>query len=445
VVALAALVWGSRSESPDLLKDTDTVALLNGLEAHHDPAHWFTHDWPLENHFYRPVSTLVFYFDWASGGSAAQFGRTNALLASLCVLLAFWLFRELTDSPWMTGVASALFAAWHLGPAALDWARLSLAWLAPLCLLGVLRGGLTKLLPCALASLGCLFLASQVVPVAEFDYRIVGWLPGRTASVMTVFALVSLAYYARFVRTTAVTVLRPATATDLPATKSTVVAQADSQPALLVVLCCLSLLLALGSYEQAVMVPALLFGVWLLSTLQGRKSAWWPHVAFWAVLGIYLVLRARFVPGDASGYQEQQFRTGPGVWIALGDYLLPGAYLLFANLATLTDGALLLLTSGFWSPVLTGIGNVTTYLRAWTSAAVRWPLFGHLLLAFVAFLPMAWLHPFGHYHYLPSVFRAGYAVVLALLVARLVASAASLPELRAPARHGPAPGSLLRQ
>jgi hypothetical protein len=66
------------------------------------------------------------------------------------------------------------------------------------------------------------------------------------------------------------------------------------------------------------------------------------------------------------------------------------------------------------------------------------------LLSLAAFLPMAWLKPFGHYHYLPSALRAPFVVLMFVAVFRLVASAVSLPELRAPERRGPAPGSLLR-
>jgi hypothetical protein len=203
-------------------------------------------------------------------------------------------------------------------------------------------------------------------------------------------------------------------------------------------------LLALGSYEQAVMLPALLFGVWLMFRLRGHRSAWWPHLVFWVLLFGYLVLRARLVPTDVSGYQAQQFRNGPGVWMALGDYLLPSVYPLYVGLASLSTGWLLVLIGSFWSPIVTAVANATTYWKGWCDKQWKWHFLGFLLLSFVAFLPMAWLKTFEHYHYLPSAFRAAYVVVLAAIVAKLVVSAASLPELRAPARRGPAPGSLLR-
>ncbi len=456
VLAMCALVFANRSESPNLLRDTDTVALLRGLEQEHDnPLVWFERDWPLENHFYRPVSTLVFYWDciytgvWSEGGAfsdsdAAIFGRTNALLAVLCILLLFWFLREATDVPWLTGCATALFALWHFGVGYLHWAEVGIAWLGPICLLGVLRGGRSKVVPCLFAALGCVFLSSQLLPVEAFGWRIVEWLPGRTASVMTLFALLSLATYSRYVRTSGELMRPDATALDVPATKSTRVLRTESWLVALVVLSCIGLLLALGSYEQAVMLPALLFGVWLMFRLRGYCSAWWPHIVFWALLVGYLVLRSRLVPSDISGYQAQQFRSGPGLWVALGDYLLPSVYSMYVSLSSLSVGWLIILTGSFWSPVVTAAANWTTYWKGWCDRQWRWTFFGFLIMSFVTFMPMAWLKMFEHYHYLPSAFRAAYVVVLSAVVVRLVVNAASLPELRAPARRGPAPGSLLR-
>ncbi len=453
VIGMCALVFANRSESPNLLRDTDTVALLNRIREVSDPMSWFKGDWPLQNHFYRPISTLTFEWDHvledgSDGGhkswNAAAYGRTNAVLAILCILLLFWFLREATDVPWLTGTATALFAVWHFGESYLRWAEIGIAWLGPICLLGHLRGGVSKIAPCAFAALGCVFLSSQLLPVEEFGWRIVEWLPGRTASVMTLFALLSLATYSRYVRTSGELMGPAATALDVPATKSTRVLRTEAWPVGLLVLSCIGLLLALGSYEQAVMLPALLFGVWLMFRLRGYRSAWWPHLVFWALLFGYLLLRTQLVPTDVSGYQAQQFRSGPGLWMALGDYLLPGAYSLYSSFYTITAGWLIVLNGSFWSPVFTALANVTTYWKGWSDRQWKWPLIGYLLLSFFAFLPMAWLHPFGHYHYLPSAFRAAFVAVLAVVVLRLVVTAASLPELRAPARRGPAPGSLLR-
>ena len=59
VAGLCALLFAGRTESPSLLEDTDTVALLTRLREVRDPMAWFKGDWPLQNHFYRPISTLT--------------------------------------------------------------------------------------------------------------------------------------------------------------------------------------------------------------------------------------------------------------------------------------------------------------------------------------------------------------------------------------------------
>src|SRR5687767_2966864 len=84
-----------RESSRYLLEDTDTKVLLQTIRQENAPFSWFVQDWPLRNHFYRPVSTLVFEVDSRiHGDNAAGFGLTNALLCVGCVLLLFWFLRE---------------------------------------------------------------------------------------------------------------------------------------------------------------------------------------------------------------------------------------------------------------------------------------------------------------------------------------------------------------
>lgn len=429
-----------------LLQDTDTVALLNRIREVKDPMAWFKGDWPLQNHFYRPISTLTFEWDNARfGDDAAGYGRTNAIIAVVCIVLLFWLLRELTDSPWLAGVSTVLFGVWHLGSSYFSLLATALLWLAPLCLLGVLRGGKQKIAPCAVAALGCLFLSSQLLPVEPFSERILDWLPGRTASVMTVFALISMAAFARYVRLSGKRAPMKASVDDVPDSKHAPSPVEPSKFVWLWVLVALAgVVLALGSYEQAVMLPAAMVGVAILFAVRGQRSAFWPHVCFWLLIVGYYFLRLQVLPAESSGYQDQQFRSGSGMFIILGEYALPGIFALYMTLPGLFAGPAILLTGSFWMPVLTAVGNFTTYWRAWGDRNLRWLVFGFLSLSFVTYLPMAWLKDFGHYHYWPSALRAPFVVLLFVLVMKLVASAASLPELRAPARRRPAPGSLLR-
>ncbi|RYG37669.1 hypothetical protein EON81_05960, partial [bacterium] len=91
-------VWFSRVGSASLLQDSDTAVLLAKIRERGNPLSWFAGDWPLGNHFYRPVSTLSFELDNALYGNHAEgYGATNALLAIACIAALFWMLRELTD------------------------------------------------------------------------------------------------------------------------------------------------------------------------------------------------------------------------------------------------------------------------------------------------------------------------------------------------------------
>jgi hypothetical protein len=223
-------VLAARATSPGLFEDSDTRVLLDALVRRGDPWSWFAGDWPLGNHFYRPVSTLFFEADLrAHGQSAAGFGLTNALLAVASVWLLFWLVAEWTRRPGLAAASAALFGAWHLGGA---------GWVPPICWalavavwIGLLRGGMAKAGPCLTASVSWAFVATQALPVAEFGSRIVGWLPGRTASTMTVFALLAMASAARFWRLTSGRRTGPMPSpTDVPGTRGSTMAARDPRP-----------------------------------------------------------------------------------------------------------------------------------------------------------------------------------------------------------------------
>ncbi len=445
-VLIAVGVVLGHSRSPGLLQDTDTKVLLEKIRETQDPMAWFTGDWPLENHFYRPISTLSFEFDNAVHGSnPAGYALTNAILAAACILLFFWFLRELTDVPWMAGTATILFGLWHFQQSPLGWLPTAMMWAAGLVWLGLLRG-FRNFWPVLLASLGLVFLAMQFGPMEPIYQIMLGWIPGRTASVMMVFVLISLAAYCRYERLTAGRMPAPEpTAEDLPATKSTAAtASAGKAPWLWLGVSVFGLILALGSYEQAVMLPASLLGVAIIFRLHHRRKPHWAfHAINWAVLFGYLALRSAVLPDTASSYQEQQFRTGPGVLLSLADYLLPGLQPLQQFWIVATVGILMALQANFWLPLIEAGGWLAAWGSAWRDRR-RWLTLGMLLLSFFAFLPMAWLHQFGHYHYWPNAMRSLYIVLLMIAVGQLVANAIAPRGIQAPPRRDPAPGSLPR-
>lgn len=448
VLLFCVPIWIARSEKPEMLQDTDTKVLLHHLRERQDPLSWFTGDWPLGNHFYRPISTLSFELDNALyGDNAYGYGRTNALVAIACVLLLFWFLRELTDRLEIALPGAVLFSLWTLDRTlGLDTLATWLGWAS----LGLLFAPGRRWGPVLLASATLIFLGDELSGIATLRHFMIEWLPGRTASVMTLFALLSLAAYARYERLSAAKDPKPAPGPlDPPATKSTELRSGTPRlNGLWPVVSILCLALALGSYEQAVMVPGLLVATALCLRLQRYRVRWAWQAAFWGVLAGYLALRHNLVPSDVSGYQAQQFRSGDGVWRSLLEYLFPAAPSVWHSVLAY-DFRMLYEAGGFvgatlafpFPTVVQLAANCAVILvlrREWRLPVAGWAM------SFVAFLPMAWLKHFDHYHYLPMAMRALFVGALIGVAGKALVSAASRPELRAPPRLYPAPGSLPR-
>lgn len=440
VLILCLFVFAARSSQSGLLKDTDTDVLLRTIASRHAPLSWFVGDWPLGNHFYRPISTLTFEVDRALYGSnAAGYGLTNALIAITSILMLFWLARELTDSPAASALAAGLFATWHASPPGFDLLLRILHYGAFALVLGAFIPG-RRLFPCIVASLVALFAIDEAGGLEYLSGTILNWLPGRTASTMTVFALAALAAYARYERCGSARKPRPAGPLDQTATKSARIrAVPGSRHGIWAGLACVCLALALCSYEQAVMLPAALFGIAVYMSMLGYKVRWSAQAAFLGILLAYLAFRYNVVPTRASGYQLQQFRAGPGVWMSIGDLVLPCAVPV-RLLVAIADARLALL---FYPQTYWTILNVFTSAAVAATARRRLPLFlVGWVLSTLAFLPMAWLKPFMHYYYWPMAMRSFLAVALLSIAAELVVNAWSRPALQAPQRSCPAPGLL---
>lgn len=433
----------ARASGPALLKDTDTFVLLKALETRHSPLSWFASDWPLQNHFYRPISTLVFEMDHAIyGWNADGYGLTNVLLAIGCVLALFWLVRELTDRVILAVGSAWLFAYWHL----MEWSFPGMVgWIAlPVLALAIWRRRQKLSWTVFMAPLAIIFVASLLNPGKSFDRFIMGWIPGRTASTMTLFALLSLASYARSIRLTAPRSPKPPTALEIPSTRSASSIAKSAPEWLWTALTIVFLLLALGSYEQAVVVPGALLGIAVAFRLRGYRPNWKVHALFWGALVLYFGVRLQFVPMAASGYQRQQFRTGPGVFFDLLDYFFPALYDVRVFWASIDQGFSLLMLSVPYMAILRPLMNLSALWSAWRDdsrfiAIFAWAAAG------LSFLPVAFLKFFGHYHYMPHAFEALFVVLLIQGATRLTISAISPPAIQAPSRQSPEPDSLARQ
>lgn len=438
-IIAAIFVFAQRSSAPDLLRDTDTHVAIAKIRERNDPMSWFRGDWPLENHFYRPISTLVFEMDnRLYGDNPGGYATTNALLCALCVLLTFWLFRELTDRPMLATVATLIFVEWHV-PRWNITGRIFEALLLVALVGGILRHGLRirQWLPAVLV-----FLAAETtfLIAKPIGGRTLDWIPGRTATTMTVFCLIAMAAYARYERLGSIPKKKEPGPLDPPATRNTDLSRAKGGGGW-AVLAMVSTALALGSYEQAVMLPACLLAVACVFRWQGFRVRWGWQAPAWALLVGYLVLRRMILPADNSSYQDQQLRFGPGVFMSLVDYICPAISSVQSLPTYFEMGWETLLMGAPYLAILAVMRDVNAFVQArrrWVLALAGWGM------SLLAFLPMAWLNHFDHYHYWPLALRSLLVAVLGWIGMELMVTAWSPRGTQAPPRPGPAPGSLPR-
>lgn len=437
-IAAVAIVLNA-SRSPSLLEDSDTRGLLSSIRERSAPLSWFTSDWPLKNHFYRPVSTLTFEVDnKLYGNDPVGYGRTNALLAALCVLALFWLAREFTDSPMLSAASGLLFSSWLLSSYWKDFFHGAALVFGGLSLVVVLFPGRRFLR--GLAALAVwIFVAVETHGVEELPARTIGWLPGRTAMVMAVFALCAMAAYARYERTCNRRKDIAPSPFDVPATKSSVQLSSPKASVFWPLTAAFCSALAMASYEQAVMLPATLLILAVGFSLKGYRPKWAWQAVFWGVLVLYLVVRRAYVPMGVSGYQAQQLRSSANVFYSVLDYGFPALWQLIKALQLADMGWAVLLVPTFPSAIIYFASNTVAYIKA---RKHLWLTGTGLVLSVISFLPMAWLKQFEHYHFWPMALRTLFDVGLIWTAIDLSISAASRPALQAPARPNPAPGSL---
>ena len=440
VVILACLpIIANHPTSPALLADSDTGFLLQTIREKQQPLSWFVGDWPLGNHFYRPVPTLTFEIDnRLYSNNAAGYGWTNTFICISCVFMLFWFAREFLDNVSVAAACAALFALWSVDWGLyLDTVAYVLAGL--IFVIGVWRhrGAVQRYLPGALLSI---YIGTELTGMSTLGFRTEGWLPGRTATVMTFFALASMASYARYARLHSKRATPAITPLDLPATRTSVQAAPAKPPAWLwPVLSLTCAAAALASYEQAVMVPAALTAVFMAFRLRGYKAQAILPAASWVLLFAYLAFRHAIIPSTTSAYQAQQMRHGVSVLFEIAGYLAPALMELRQLTIVLADGAVMLLTIAPFTLMLGVVANAVAYYEA----RKQWVIaFSTLGLSLVTYLPMAFVKTFDHYHYWPMALRSIFVVTLLGIAGQDLISAASLQALQAPKRLSPAPGSL---
>ena len=425
--------------------DKDSLFILSAIKAK-GVWSWFRSDWPLGNGFYRPVTSLSFVLDsWLYHDSASGYGLSAAIYCALSILALFWLARELTNSAAYSVASAFLFALWHT-PFIIRWDWIAWTLAAAVFVVGFVRQG-KHLGRYVVAALALSFIATELVGVhlheapAGFYSGVLHWLPARTATLMTLFALCSLAAYARHLRLNAHRDEKESSPLDLPATRTSRETEHDVKSShwWLVLSACL-LLFAFGSYEQAVMLPAVLFVVGIIFASNRYNVNWRVHLIFWSELLIYFVVRRAVLPAGISSYLSQQLRTGVTAYLSELNYVLPCTAYFAGWISQLSVGASVLLVGTFYSFPLQLSGNIAAYLSAFKNKTIMltW------LASVLAFLPMAFLKPFSHYHYWAMSLRAIFVVLLSGAIWQMIVSAVSPQVVQAPQRLSPAPGSLHR-
>lgn len=384
-------------------ENLDTRVIAQRLQQPYHPLQWFTGDWALGNGFYRPVPTLSFALDVQLWGLNYRLYKIqNWLIAVACSFLAVRFVWELLRSAYFALGSGVLFAGWQSGVIELiPWELFGWACLLLMLIYGVLQGrilfwkwalfGSMLLVVCYEMSFSVLV---RDIHNASFSYRAMGWPPGRTSTLMTLFALISLASYCRFER---------------------VKHGGWGWLALA------GLAGAFGCHEQVITLPFLLVLCGVFLRFQGVHVRWHYLIVPFLLLGAYLYFHTHFIPADTD-YRNQRMRGINPARDALIAWVFPAWHDLLYLIGWIrdTDAELLLFTPvtlSFWLSSVRTITYSTVFIhlrRDW-----RLPLLG-LLGSAIAYAPLALVLPLQHYYYFPLVLRSIFVLALGRCLLQIV-------------------------
>ncbi len=385
-------------ETP-LRADSDTAVMLNAVRDTGGLGgawRWFVGDWLLENGFYRPVSSFTIALDYTLYGEAAWgFRLTNWLLMALTAWGLFFLARayaQLIEYPHADWLALCAAVALSLQQAGLTAAlgKWSAWWFvgvvgiilyiaSPRTERSVARR--TRWLPLLLA-LGALFWGFDRLLETHYT-RLITWVPSRTALLGALFSVWAMYGLLRGASERRWGWLAGGGALYL---------------------------LALGSYEQ----PITLAGA-SAALAVGMRHRWgvWGWRAFGAVAAAAMVivaLRVSLLPTEPTDYQRQQRRSslaGP-VQTYFSDLIPPVGQISYWR-AVGTDFEILLVDKAGWNHLAGALLYLGVLTALWRN---RQLLGGALAWHALTFLPMAFLHFFEHYMYLPQMGKTLFDVGL---------------------------------
>lgn len=386
--------WERWDESQD--ENHDTRYLLLIIREEKSPLKWFLSDWPLYNGFYRPLPTLLFELDNALFyNDLNKYKISNFVVALICGFLVVWFFWELFRIRELALFCGLLFGIWQSGLTHVvpwDWIFLPLALL---CLVYGFVFGRGRLWIYVGAAGVCILLIQEMsLRLTYFDsglqtisYRVTGWPPGRTATIMVLFSLIALASYCKFER------------------------DSKSRWAFLSLF---GLVGAFMSYEQSIVVAPCLAGCALFLSLQGVKVRWWMPAAAVTLTVVYLFLHQNFLDWNHP-YRLRAMRGVSGGIRDLTSWLFPSAFDLrmIWHLLQSEIGFALIYVMSFWEKVVNVLGNVAAYLSL---RKVWMPVLFGLIGSTGAFAPLAFQKPLAHYFYLSLALRTCFVAALIWLL-----------------------------
>ncbi|HEX3000635.1 MAG TPA: hypothetical protein VHR86_10430, partial [Armatimonadota bacterium] len=367
---------------PLLEYDVDTPLILQRIDAHGGLAgswHWFVSDWPLATHLYRPVTVLSFAVDRVLWGNQADGYRFTAWLLTIAAnILLAWLMLRICGSELAAALACLLLSSelWGYDPDFIG----SIERIAPLlCAGAVLLAVLSTLqrraghareaaLLRAPLLIGSALLASLYLERTTL-YTLSSWIAARTSHLGALFGAVTLLLLLDYTRT-------------------------ERRRSLL--LAFLACALALASYEQMVVLPAIAT-VWLLLLhRRGSKAALRAALGFWILLAGYILLRQVIFGLTPSSYHRMQVHLNWGAaedWLG---YLLPPLQDFDVWQCLPTEGIYALWSPQFWLCLISlpAYGLVLSLL--WSQRRTALLFFSWKAIAFA---PMAFLPPYPHYFY----------------------------------------------
>lgn len=378
-----------------LRTDTDTAAMLDAMQSTGGLQgwwRWFSGDWFLHNGFYRPTTCLSLLLDYTLYGEVGWGYRlTNWLLAVLtsigfyALLLWFarrWLAHLLTNERHVRffALAGAIALSLQQTNALHEIQRLSVWWWILAWLLVTsyshslsdwghqLRAGWWQIG----LGVGAFFWGGDRLVHSDFE-RLIVWVPSRTALLSTCLTVWSLWF---------------------------LLSWGDKARALYLFITALLYAGACGAYEQPLTMVPLVVSLAFAQRGEWRWRAWTAAGIVVAIALAYLALRFTLLPATISGYQQQQLRSSPALatWHLL-QILIP-ALSHYHYWAVNGLNLYLFLFKSAWDVLvadLAFLGVLVAFWRSW-----RWFGWG-LLWQGLTYLPMTFLHPFEHYHYLPQV------------------------------------------